>query len=421
MARVDEDPLAARSATPTASGWRDRATLLVRPALRTATALFPGLIGRTARPTVAGMPERPRNPAAAAHVWVDELVLAMFELVQEPPTQADWERIAFEVDEAVPFYRCQGWVDDPISYHDQPAAPDASPVALRVWNRRIEQLSFRSGWEPKAGEPGAVRWLSQMENRDAYVWLLRHPGGQPRPWIVAVHGTGFGRPDGDMWALRAEHLHRELGANIAMPVMPLHGRRRPPGSPRGAMVPTPDVLDNVHALAQATWDVRRLIAWIRMQEPTAIGITGMSLGGHIAAMVASLEPLDCVVAGIPVVDFPGVFRRAMRTVDGGPGLHRPYQALGDGPDLLHRIVNPLCLDPATDPSRRFIYAGLHDRMAYAPEQAARLFEHWGQPETHWYAGGHLAQLANRGITQFVNRAFAKSGVSTGRVVGTPRG
>ena len=389
--------------------WEERAALLTRPAVRTATTLLPFLPGARPPQLDPKIPEPPRTASAAAHVWVDELALSIFELVQAPPTQADWGRVAEELDAAVPLYRDRGWLADPSSYHHTPSAPDASPAPLRVWNRRIEQLSFTSGWSPDVAEPGYVRWAAFVENRDAHVWLLRHPGAAPRPWVVAVHGTGMGRPDGDSWALRAEHIHHELGCNVALPVLPLHGRRRPTGGPRGALFPTPDVLDNVHALAQAVWDVRRLVAWIRQRDPLAIGITGMSLGGHVAAMVASLEELDCVVAGIPAVDFPALFRRAMHDGPGaGPGS---YAELGEGPDLLHRVVNPLCIEPQTPPDRRFIYAGLHDRLAYAPEQAARLWEHWDHPRTHWYGGGHLGQLTNRGITRFVDQAFIATGVS----------
>ena len=53
------------------------------------------------------------------------------------------------------------------------------------------------------------------------------------------------------------------GLNVVLPVLPLHGARKI----KGAAFPGEDVLDDVHAAAQAVWDIRRLLSWIRSQEP----------------------------------------------------------------------------------------------------------------------------------------------------------
>ena len=86
---------------------------------------------------------------------------------------------------------------------------------------------------------------------------------------------------------RHEHLHEDLGLNVVLPVLPMHGPRAR-GLPKGAVFPGEDVMDNVHATAQAVWDVRRLLSWIRTQEPAApIGLNSVSLGGYVASLVAS--------------------------------------------------------------------------------------------------------------------------------------
>ena len=70
------------------------------------------------------------------------------------------------------------------------------------------------------------------------------------------------------------------------------------------MFPGEDVLDNVHGAAQSVWDIRRLVSWIRTQDPGArIGVNGVSLGGYITSLVASLEDgLACAIVGVRVVD-----------------------------------------------------------------------------------------------------------------------
>ena len=42
-------------------------------------------------------------------------------------------------------------------------------------------------------------------------------------------------------------------------------------------------------------------------------------------------------------------------------------------------------------------------------QARRLWEHWGQPPTFWYAGNHVGYLWSSQVTDFVVRALADSG------------
>ena len=44
-----------------------------------------------------------------------------------------------------------------------------------------------------------------------------------------------------------------------------------------------------------------MLAWIRAQDPDAqIGLTSISLGGYIAALVASLDDgLTCAILGVP--------------------------------------------------------------------------------------------------------------------------
>ena len=56
----------------------------------------------------------------------------------------------------------------------------------------------------------------------------------------------------------------------------------------------------VHATAQAVWDVRRLLSWIRSQQPDSpIGLNSISLGGYVTSLVASLEDgLTCAILGV---------------------------------------------------------------------------------------------------------------------------
>ena len=173
---------------------------------------------------------------------------------------------------------------------------------------RYTVMSFDSGYEPHPGEPGRERWLSDRENRTAYVWMLRHD--EPRPWLVCVHGAAMGQATADLRVFRAAWLHTVLGLNVALPIQPRHGPRRA-GLPIGVGFPDQDLMDNVHAVSQSIWDIRRLLHWIReTQGGDRIGVQGLSLGGYTVALLAGIESdLSCVILGIPAVDFAALIEQ----------------------------------------------------------------------------------------------------------------
>jgi len=316
-----------------------------------------------------------------------------------------------EIIAARDLYQERGWLEDPAGYHLTPPPPsDASLSPETAWNgprrQRFERLRFESGWQPHAGEPGRDRWLAHPSNGTAHVQLLEHE--EPRPWLVCVHGFAMGSPTVNFASFQVERLHKSLGLNLAFPVLPLHGAR---GVARlsGGEVLSPDYMRMVHLFAQAAWDVRRTIAWLRARGATQVGIYGISLGAYVAALVASLEDdLACVIAGIPAVDFPNLAR------DNEPWIMRRY---GDEFDIdwrliraISHVVSPLAFSPRVPREHRFIYAGLADRVVH-PDQPRALWRHWGRPEIHWFSGGHVLGIWNASIGTFLERCLASSGLS----------
>jgi hypothetical protein len=75
------------------------------------------------------------------------------------------------------------------------------------------------------------------------------------------------------------------------------------------------------------------------------------------------------------------------------------------------VVSPLSVKPHLAPERRFVYAGLADRLAHPRYQVGRLWDHWGRPEVLWYKGGHVAFSRNKGIGRFVRAALESSGLT----------
>ncbi len=348
-----------------------------------------------ARPTVA----------LAAQAFRDEVVLMGLKARRPVSRPEVFDRITREVLAGLEFYGDKGWLDQPEGFFAKPPAPsDVTVRKVKGRRRSFYRMFFTSGYTPHPGEPGVQRWQSYTANDREYALLLRH--AQPRPWLVCVHGTEMGRAALDLALFRAWKLHDELGLNVVMPVLPMHGPRAR-GLPKGAVFPGEDVLDDVHATAQAVWDIRRLLSWIRLQEPDSrIGLNSLSLGGYIASLVASLEDgLTCAILGVPVADLVDVLGRHSGLSDDDPRRRTMRLA-----EPIGRMVSPLSLTPRVPMQGRFIYAGVADRLVHPREQVNRLWKHWGKPEIVWYPGGHTGFFRSQPVQRFVWEALQQSGL-----------
>jgi hypothetical protein len=310
--------------------------------------------------------------------------------------------------EAVAVWDQHGWAADPRSYHaEPPALLDVQSAIRRSRGLRFEHISFPSGFAPHADEPGADRWLSRTRDRTAHAWVLRHADG-PRPWLVCLHGMGMGTPIADLSAFNAKHLHRERGLNLVFPVLPAHGPRRQAGR-RLPDVPGADHLDIIHMLAQALWDVRRLIGWVQPQGATELGVYGISLGAYVAGLIAAYEPaVTSVLAGVPVVDFERLEQHHASSSQRRRA--RRYHLLGNETRQIYQVVSPLALPAYLPPDRLGIYGGLGDRVA-TPAQAQMLWEHWGEPPISWYPGGHVGFMWSGRVGRFVERRMDDTGLT----------
>ena len=165
-----------------------------------------------------------------------------------------------------------------------------------------------------------------------------------------------------------------------IPVLPLHGPRRV-GRMSGDGWFTGHPLDTVHAEAQAQWDIRRLIGWLRRERGASrIGTVGLSLGGYTTALLAGLESgLSCAIPGIPVSCFASIMRRHSPT--------RQWQALqraGIDEALLKRVfrpISPLAVEPLEELGRV---------LNQAPIQAGRRRGYGRDCNSHLYVArpGH---------------------------------
>jgi dienelactone hydrolase len=347
------------------------------------------------------------TPGLALQAYLDEVLVAVLRHPELLPKESDCASAAADIGRLRDLFAREGWLDQPAAYHRDPPPPHD----LEAWSEHraglgFEHIAFSSGWEPSPLEPGWARWMGHEANQTVHASVSRVPGRHHRSWLVCAHGLGMGNnPAMDLRAFRASQLARR-GINVVVPVLPLHGPRAS-GRSRGEDLMTIDMVDSMHGVAQAAWDLRRIIRWLREEQGAEqVGVIGYSLGGLVASIVASLEDdLACVIAGIPVVDLPHLVRR-----HSPPGIARLADTsgvLGPSADEVHRVVSPLAMDCKVPFERRFIFAGLADRMSTFGH-ARRLWLHWDRPAFETYAGGHVGFFWSPAVKRFVDDALRRS-------------
>ncbi len=390
------------------------AFLAARPGIGTALLLLSaasflaaGAISVRQEPHVEDVPEPEPSLRLAAAVALDDALLATIHVTNPVPGPSARPRILREVTEARERFEERGWLEKPERYHAAPpplVGPEIRPAESR--GIAFEHLSFESAYEPYAEEPGRQRWLSYAANQTAHAWVMRHRDAS-RPWLVCIHGYQMGWPLIDFGAFPPRWLHEALGLNLLLPVLPLHGLRKM-GRRSGDGFLAGDTLDSVHAEAQAMWDVRRLLSWVRAQGARQIGVHGLSLGGYNTALLASLEDgLACAVPGIPAVDFTRLFWRH------GPPLQlRHLEKLGivqDEVSEVMRVVSPLAIAPKLPRERRTLFAAVSDRLV-PPDQVRDLWVHWDRPRILWYQGSHLSFRFAPGVKELIESALREAGL-----------
>ncbi len=378
------------------------ATALLLFVLAGAAFAAAGRISLRETPSTPGVTELEPSLRLSGEIAADDAMLAFFDLVLPQPTDAEAQRHVRELAEAEELFAARGWLEKPASFHVAP--PPFAAVASekrRFAGKDFEHLRVESGYAPHPDEPGRERWLGYAPTRDAHAWLLRH-GDPTRPWLVCIHGYRMGHAPIDLTAFRAAQLRDRFGLNVLLPVLPLHGPRRI-GRLSGDGFFGADVLDMLHTEAQAIWDLRRWLGWIRAQGGAHVGAYGLSLGGYTAALLACLDAeLACVVAGIPATDLA-----ALVWEHGGEHILRVAESRGlerARAERVLRVVSPLALAPLVPAERRWIFAASADQLVPAAH-VQRLVEHWEGPRTHWYEGAHLTFGAHAGVGRHLAEAL----------------
>ena len=184
----------------------------------------------------------------------------------------------------------------------------ANPVAEWVAKGNVSNIRFRSSFE--AVNPDLRdQCAGFVRNNVVHAQHWRHEDG-PRPTLCLIHGfmgsaylfngLFFSLP----WFYRC-------GYDVMLYTLPFHGRRAERYSPfSGHGYFAHGMAGFAEAMAQAVYDFRSLLDYLEYTGVDRIALTGMSLGGYTAALIASVDDrIQAVIPNVPVVT-------PDRTVDG---------------------------------------------------------------------------------------------------------
>ena len=176
-------------------------------------------------------------------------------------------------------------------------------------------VAWRVGGRQPALEPSAMRHLlaelprDLVESRDERVANPRRASsrGRVESWtdaesdwvaqrvapscsghaaVVVLHG----------WLATPAHiaLHKRLalpvvseGVEVWAPRLPYHAERTPPGAVSGQLFLSADPVQTAVAIRTAVAETRALIRWLRENGRSRVALWGTSLGGWVAALVAT--------------------------------------------------------------------------------------------------------------------------------------
>ena len=263
-----------------------------------------------------------------------------------------------------------------------------------------------------------VPWLAEHKV-EHHRWLENHTvrarlyGDATRPVMVCLHGWG----GGSYWLEERAFVvgyWLARGFDVALFQLPFHGARAPqaPGGQRGrsgALFPSANLVRTNEAFGQAIFDLRALRAHLVRRGAPVVGAIGMSLGGYTTALWATVDPgLGFAVAMIPAVSMSDLM---WRHGEDSPVRRRAAMA-GVSEDLIADVFAvhaPTTRPPLVARERLMIVAGRGDRIT-PPDQAERLWRHWGECAIHWFPGGHLAQVGRGDAFRAVRRHLRDAGL-----------
>jgi pimeloyl-ACP methyl ester carboxylesterase len=309
-------------------------------------------------------------------------------------------------------YNREDTLATPSSFFPPPPQPEVHETrsAGRAGADHLIDVTYPSTYQPFLPQ-FRDELASYPENLTARARIYAHR--QPRPAIICLHGWGGGAWWLEERAFLVAYLVR-IGLDVVLFQLPYHGDRTPRlGSRSGSLFPSQNVVRTNEAFGQAIYDLRGLAMYLRERGAPAVGVTGMSLGGYTSALWASLDDTLAFAAPmIPAVSMSGLMWQHGKATS----ARRRAEKVGVSRELLDQVfaVHAPLTRPVKLPRERLLIVGGRGDRITPPEQARALWRHWGEPDLHWFPGGHLAQVGRGDGFRALRRKLTELDLISGR-------
>jgi len=228
-----------------------------------------------------------------------------------------------------------------------------------------------------------------------------------RPAVIVLHILGADFPLSRYMAARLA----DRGVAALFVKLPYYGERRPAqGAPSTKRFLSSDIERTVTAMRQGVCDVRRAAGWLASRDQIdsdRLGVTGISLGGIVSSLAASVDP--SIREGVFLLA-GGDLSRILWTMPEGAAFRAWWTDSGRTEADLKALTDPF--DPMFYANRLagkrvLIIAGKVDEVV-PPASTLVLWEAAGRPPIRWYDCGHYSAAGYLlpGIRQTVD-FFAK--------------
>jgi hypothetical protein len=184
---------------------------------------------------------------------------------------------------------------------------------------------------------------------------------------------------------------------------PFYGKRRPAGQHKKMLRSFSDLF----LMGGATFmEGRALLDWLQQEGYLRTGVSGISMGGHMAAMVGSLSPVPVAIVPCIAPHSPSaVFTEGtLRHYCAWDVLKHGQNGQGQAREFMKGLLDIMDIRNFPEPSApaaAVMIAAEND--AYIPQDSTlKMHHHWPGSSLTWLGGGHV------GAFLFHRRAFVSA-------------
>jgi cephalosporin-C deacetylase-like acetyl esterase len=274
----------------------------------------------------------------------------------------------------------------------EPSVPERFRLAPAIYSYQLKLVLAESRYTvSKLTYPSPIT-TRDVENNTVHAEYFAPAGsGSPHPAVIVLHILGADFPLSRYLAARL--ADRGVGALFVK--LPYYGERRPArGAPSTKRFLSSDIERTVTAMRQGVCDVRRAVTWLagrKEVDPKRIGVTGISLGGIVSSLAASIDPE--IREGVFLLA-GGDLSHILWTMPEGAAFRKWWTESGRTLADLKALTDPF--DPmfyakGLAGKRVLMIAGKVDEVV-PPECTLVLWEAAGRPPIRWYDCGHYSAV-----------------------------